>query len=100
MNTSPAALTDVTVTVPAATECGRVIATLAVAEVVSYECSPVFPQGTTIVTGTVVGVVEGVATLTSSDEVTVEVFGLGLFIEIKPDYQRFTRVHQPISPSP
>ncbi len=87
MNTSPAALTDVTVTVPAATECGRVIATLAVAEVVSYECSPVFPQGTTIVTGTVVGVVEGVATLTSSDEVTVEVFGLGLFIEIKPDYQ-------------
>ena len=87
MNTSPAALTDVTVTVPVATECGRVIATLAVDEVVSYECSPVFSQGTTIVTGTVVGVVEGVATLTSSDEVTVEVFGLGFIIEIKPDEQ-------------
>ena len=55
--------------------------------VVSYSCEQELPQGTTDVVATVSGEVAGLAKLTDSDEVAVEVFELDLYISIDPDEQ-------------
>ena len=83
-NPGPADLTDVTVTIPAATDCNRLITTMAADETVNYECQQTFPLGLTTVTGTVIGKVEGIDTLYNSDEVDVDVFALGLYVEKEP----------------
>ena len=83
-NPGPADLTDVTVTIPAATDCNRLITAMAADETVNYECQQTLPLGLTTVTGTVIGKVEGIDTLYNSDEVDVDVFALGLYVEKEP----------------
>jgi uncharacterized repeat protein (TIGR01451 family) len=84
-NPGPADLTDVKVTIiPMAVDCDRVIIAMAAEETVSYECQQTLPLGLTRVTGTVIGKVEGIDTLSNSDEVRVQVFALGLYIEKEP----------------
>ena len=86
-NPGPANLTAVSVVVPEASGCDRVIGVLAVGQTVDYECQQSLPQGSTSITGTVIGKVDGVDTLSNSDQVEVEVFALGLYIEKGPDQQ-------------
>ena len=84
-NPGPADLTDVTVTiVPEAPGCDRLITAMDATETVSYECQQTLPLGLTTVTGTVIGKVEGIDTLSNSDQVEVDVFALGLYIEKEP----------------
>ena len=84
-NPGPADLTDVTVTiVPEAANCDRLITAMAADETVNYECQQTVPLGLTTVTGTVIGKVEGIDTLSNSDQVDVDVFALGLHIEKEP----------------
>ncbi len=84
-NPGPADLTDVNVTIdPVAVNCDRLSTAMAAEETVSYECQQTLPLGLTTVTGTVIGKVEGVDTLSNSDAVDVQVFALGLYIEKEP----------------
>lgn len=77
-------LSEVNVSVPMAPDCNNALGTLDAGAVVDYSCTALLDQGRHQVAATVSGEVAGLATLTDSAEVDVEVFALDLFINIDP----------------